>query len=188
MRSSRNASRISGICSQHVANKVFGFAGWSGSGKTTLMERVIAHLAGQGVRVALIKHAHHAFDVDQPGKDSWRHRAAGATEVLISSANRWALMHELRGEPELTLKQAVSRLSPCDLVLIEGFKREAMPKLEIWRAELGKPLLFADDSNILGLISDDTLPISLREPSMARFGLAQVAEIAAFVMHHSRAL
>ena len=165
--------------------KVFGFAGWSGSGKTTLIERVISFLAGSGVRVSLIKHAHHEFDVDQPGKDSYRHRAAGASEVLVSSANRWALMHELRGEPELTLRQAIARFNPCDLVLVEGYKRESIPKLEVWRAEIGKPLLFPGDPNIVALATDDALPSGVTEPSFSRFGLADVGKIAEFVMHHS---
>ncbi len=168
--------------------KVFGFAGWSGSGKTTLIERVIGHLTRQGVRVSLIKHAHHEFDIDQPGKDSWRHRTAGASEVLISSGNRWALMHELRGEPELSLPQAIRQFNPCDLILVEGYKREPIPKIEIWRAELGKPLLFPTDSNIRGLATDDTLPSAVQEPTLHRFGLAQVAEIADFALHHSCAV
>jgi molybdopterin-guanine dinucleotide biosynthesis adapter protein len=168
--------------------KVFGFAGWSGSGKTTLIERVIGHLTSQGVRVSLIKHAHHEFDIDQSGKDSYRHRAAGASEVLISSANRWALMRELRGEPELSLRQAIARFSPCDLVLVEGYKREAIPKIEVWRAELHKPLLFPVDPSILALAADDPLPTGTLEPRLGRMGLAQVAEIAKFAMHHSSAV
>jgi len=170
--------------------RVFGFAGWSGSGKTTLIEKVITHLAGSGVRVSLIKHAHHAFDVDQPGKDSYRHRMAGASEVLISSGNRWALMHELRGEPELSLAEAIAQFSACDLVLVEGYKREPIPKLEIWRAELVKPLLFPTDSSILGLATDDSLPSAVsgvREPRLDRFGLGDTQSIAAFVLRHSRA-
>jgi molybdopterin-guanine dinucleotide biosynthesis adapter protein len=163
-------------------HKVFGFAGWSGSGKTTLIERVIAELVAQGKRVSLIKHAHHAFDVDQPGKDSHRHRSAGASEVLISSANRFALMHELRGKSELSWQDAVTRLSPCDLVLIEGYKRAPIPKLEIWRAEIAKPMLFPTDSHIVGLASDDELPAGVAEPSFARFGLNDIAAIAAFAL------
>ena len=173
------------------SKKVFGFAGWSGSGKTTLIERVISHLAESGVRVSLIKHAHHAFDVDQAGKDSHRHRSAGASEVLISSANRWALMHELRGEPELALARAIGQFSACDLVLVEGYKREAIPKLEIWRAEVGKPLLFPTDPNILGLASDDPLPRAVAdpgEPNFLRFGLADVRQIAEFAMRRARTM
>ena len=171
-----------------MSQKVFGFAGWSGSGKTTLIERVISHLAGSGVRVSLIKHAHHEFDVDQPGKDSYRHRLAGASEVLVSSAHRWALMHELRGAPELTLNQAIAQLSPCDLVLVEGFKRGSIPKLEVWRAEVGKAMLFPGDPNIVALATDDPLPSDVREPRLSRFGLEDVGSIADFVMHHSCAV
>jgi molybdopterin-guanine dinucleotide biosynthesis adapter protein len=174
--------------SQKNPQKVFGFAGWSGSGKTTLIERVIAHLSERGLRVSLIKHAHHEFDVDQPGKDSYRHRTAGASEVLVSSANRWALMHELRGEPELTLRQAIGQFNPCDLVLVEGFKRESIPKLEVWRAEVGKALLFPTDHNIVALATDGPLAPDTEEPSFARFGLAQVREIAEFALHHSCAI
>lgn len=171
------------------SKKVFGFAGWSGSGKTTLIEQVISHLAGIGVRVSLIKHAHHAFDVDQAGKDSHRHRTAGASEVLVSSATRWALMHELRGEAELSLAQAIAQFSACDLVLVEGYKREQIPKLEIWRAELGNPLLFPTDPNILALASDDSLPPAvapLGEPNFFRFGLAEVGKIADFALRRAR--
>lgn len=171
-----------------MTQRVFGFAGWSGSGKTTLIERVIAHLSARGLRVSLIKHAHHEFDVDQPGKDSYRHRAAGASEVLVSSANRWALMHELRGAPELTLREALDQLNGCDLVLVEGFKRESIPKLEVWRAEVGKALLFPGDPNIVALASDGAPPQAEPEPSFARFGLDQVGEIAEFALHHSCAM
>ena len=134
--------------------KVIGIAGWSGAGKTTLLTRVIPCLTARGLRVSTIKHAHHAFDIDQPGKDSHTHRMAGATEVLVSSANRWALMHELRGAPELTLGALLEKLSPVDLVLVEGFKREAHPKLEVFRASVGKPLLAPDDQNIVAIASD----------------------------------
>ena len=134
--------------------KVIGIAGWSGAGKTTLLTRVIPLLTARGLRVSTIKHAHHAFDVDQPGKDSHTHRMAGATEVLISSANRFALMHELRGAPEMTLHALLDKLSPVDLVLVEGFKREAHPKLEVYRAAVGKPLLHPDDPNIVAIASD----------------------------------
>ena len=126
--------------------KVIGIAGWSGAGKTTLLTRVIPRLTARGLRVSTIKHAHHAFDIDQPGKDSHTHRAAGATEVLVSSANRFALMHELRGQPELALGALLEKLSPVDLVLVEGFKRETHPKLEVYRAAVGKPLLAAGRS------------------------------------------
>ena len=137
------------------ALRVFGFAGWSGSGKTTLIEHVIPRLAASGLVVSLVKHAHHSFDVDQPGKDSFRHRHAGCSEVLVSSAARWALIHELRGGTELALSEALERLSSCDIALVEGWKRAPIPKLEIWRASLGKPLLHPLDSHILGIATDD---------------------------------
>jgi molybdopterin-guanine dinucleotide biosynthesis adapter protein len=134
--------------------RVFGFAGWSGSGKTTLIEQVIPRLVARGLRVSLIKHAHHGFDVDRPGKDSYRHRHAGCTEVLVTSGARWALMHELRGDAELTMAQALSRLAPCDLALVEGYKASSIPKLEIWRARVGKPLLYPDDPHIVAIATD----------------------------------
>lgn len=134
--------------------KVFGFAGWSGSGKTTLIERLIPLFVGRGLTVSLIKHAHHGFDVDQPGKDSYRHRRAGASEVLVSSGQRWALMHELRGAPEPGLDELVQHIAPCDLLLVEGFKKEAIPKLEVYRAQVGMPLLFTDDPYIVAVASD----------------------------------
>src|ERR1043165_5458566 len=121
--------------------KVIGIAGYSGSGKTTLIEKVIPLLGAGGLRVSLVKHAHHEFDIDQPGKDSWRHRHAGCSEVLVSSSVRWALIHELRGEQELSLAEALGRLSPCDLVLVEGYKLAPLAKLEIWRPSVGKPKL-----------------------------------------------
>ena len=111
--------------------KVFGFAGWSGSGKTTLIEQVIPAITARGLRVSVIKHAHHGFDIDKPGKDSWRHREAGASEILLVSDQRWVLMHELRGAPEPDLDAQLAHLSPCDLVLVEGFKAVQIPKLEV---------------------------------------------------------
>src|SRR5437667_7995384 len=133
--------------------RIIGLAGWSGSGKTTLLAKVIPRLVVRGLKVSTLKHAHHGFDVDQPGKDSHTHRAAGATEVLVSSANRWALMHELRGEDEMTLDTLLEKLSPVDLVLVEGFKREAHPKLEVYRASVGKPPLHPGDPNIVAVAS-----------------------------------
>jgi molybdopterin-guanine dinucleotide biosynthesis protein B len=141
--------------------KVIGIAGWSGAGKTTLLTRVIPCLAARGLRVSTVKHAHHAFDVDQPGKDSHTHREAGATEVLVSSATRWALMHELRGEPEWTLHALLQKLSPVDLVLVEGFKTQSHPKLEVYRAVVGKPLLHPDDENIVAIASDGVVEASV---------------------------
>lgn len=150
--------------------KVIGFAGWSGSGKTTLVEQVIGLLEARGLVVSLIKHAHHDFDIDYPGKDSWRHRHAGCREVLVTGGKRWAVMHELRGRDELSLNEALAQLSPCDLVLVEGFKRQPIPKIEIYRAEIGKPLLFPDDPNIIAVASDvphaTTLPqLDLNDPA-----------------------
>ncbi len=138
--------------------RVIGLAGWSGSGKTTLLARLIPLLTGEGLRVSTIKHAHHNFDVDKPGKDSWTHRQAGASEVLVVSITRWALMHELRGDAEPSLTELLGKLSECDLVIVEGFKREPIPKIEIWRAEVGKPLLHPDDPAIVLLTSDDPCP------------------------------
>jgi molybdopterin-guanine dinucleotide biosynthesis protein B len=141
--------------------KVIGIAGWSGAGKTTLLTRVIPCLTGRGMRVSTIKHAHHDFDVDQPGKDSHTHRSAGATEVLVSSANRWALMHEMRGEGEMALDALLAKLSQVDLVLVEGFKKQAHPKLEVYRAVVGKPLLHPDDQNIVAIASDGAVEASI---------------------------
>ncbi len=134
--------------------QVFGFAGYSGSGKTTLIEQLIPRFVLRGLRVSLIKHAHHSFDIDQPGKDSYRHREAGASEVLITSAQRWVLMHELRGEEEPSLFDQLERFSPCDLVLVEGYKHAAIPKLEVHRPAVGKPLLHPTDPNIVAIAAD----------------------------------
>jgi len=162
--------------------KLFGFAGWSGSGKTTVIEQVVPHLRDRGLSVSLIKHAHHNFDIDQPGKDSYRHRRAGCSEVLITSPLRWALMHELRGEPELTLPETLQRLSPCDLVLVEGYKRAAIPKLEVHRPAIGKPLLYPDDPQIIGLATD--LPDQFRDARLPVLDLSNVNGIAEFVIAH----
>jgi molybdopterin-guanine dinucleotide biosynthesis protein B len=157
--------------------RVFGFAGFSGSGKTTLIEKLIPCLTGRGLRVSLIKHAHHGFDVDRPGKDSWRHREAGCSEVLVTSSKRWALMHELRGAAEPSLDDLVSRLSPCDLVLVEGFKREPIPKLEVYRAGDGADLLFPHDPHIVG-IATDALPAT----RLPVFRLDEIERIADFLL------
>jgi molybdopterin-guanine dinucleotide biosynthesis protein B len=138
--------------------RIIGFAGWSGSGKTTLIRKVIPRLTARGLRVSTLKHAHHGFDLDQPGKDSFFHRAAGATEVIISSAKRFAILHELREEPEWDLPALLQKISPVDLVLIEGFKRDPFPKLEVHRAANGKPLLQPDDPHIIAIASDQPLP------------------------------
>jgi molybdopterin-guanine dinucleotide biosynthesis protein B len=146
--------------------KVIGIAGWSGAGKTTLLTRVIPCLIARGMRVSTIKHAHHDFDVDQPGKDSHTHRTAGATEVLVSSANRWALMHEMRGEGEMALDALLAKLSLVDLVLVEGFKKQAHPKLEVYRAAVGKPLLHPEDPNIVAIASDGKVAASVSVVSL----------------------
>ncbi|MBV9653497.1 MAG: molybdopterin-guanine dinucleotide biosynthesis protein B [Acetobacteraceae bacterium] len=134
--------------------RVIGVAGWSGAGKTTLIRRVLPVLIRRGLRVSTIKHAHHGFDVDQPGKDSWVHREAGATEVLVASAARFALMHELRDEPEPALPDLLARLMPVDLVIVEGFKRDSHPKIEVRRQSVGKPPLYPDDPAIVAVASD----------------------------------
>lgn len=164
--------------------RVFGFAGWSGSGKTTLIERLIPRFVAGGLAVSLVKHAHHEFDVDVPGKDSWRHRHAGCTEVLLSSSVRFALMHELRGAPELTLGQAIGRLGPCDLVLVEGYKRAPIPKLEVWRESLGKPLLHPDDPHVRGVAAD---PPGSLTAGLPVFALGDLDAIATFVLDEAAA-
>jgi len=140
---------------------VFGFAGYSGSGKTTLIEQVIPRLVAAGRKVSVIKHAHHRFDFDTPGKDSWRHRQAGATEVLLTTDQRWVLMHELRGQPEPGLEAQLAHMSPSDVVLIEGFKTAAIPKIEVHRPALGKPLLHPDDPWIQAIATDAPLDVPL---------------------------
>jgi len=138
--------------------RIIGLAGWSGSGKTTLITKLIPRLISRGIKVSTLKHAHHGFDLDQPGKDSFFHRTAGATEVIISSAKRWAILHELREEPEWDLRGLVAKMSPVDLVLVEGFKRDAFPKLEIHRTANGKPLIHPEDPHIVAIASDIALP------------------------------
>jgi molybdopterin-guanine dinucleotide biosynthesis protein B len=138
--------------------RVIGLAGWSGSGKTTLLGKVIPCLVGRGLKVSTLKHAHHGFDVDRPGKDSHAHRMAGATEVLIGSAARFALVHELRGAPEPALTDLLAKLSPVDLVIVEGYKAAPIPKLEVYRGAVGKPLLNPHDHCIVAIASDVPLP------------------------------
>ena len=161
--------------------KLFGLAGWSGSGKTTLLERLIPEWTARGLRVSTIKHAHHAFDIDHPGKDSHRHRSAGATEVLVGSARRWALIHELRDEPEPCLDALVARLSPTDLVIVEGFKRHDHPKLEVHRAANGKPLLYPDDPAIRAIAADTRV-----DAPLPRFDLDDIGTIARFIWDTAR--
>ena len=160
--------------------RIFGLAGWSESGKTTLMTALIPKLLARGVTVSTVKHAHHAFDIDQPGKDSWRHRKAGACEVLIASDQRWALMHELREEPEPPLDRLIAQLSPVDLVLVEGFKHHPHPKIEVRRPSLGKPPLYPDDPSVVAVASDELLP-GLAVPWLP---LSDPAAVACFIIEH----
>ena len=141
--------------------KVIGLAGWSGAGKTTLLARLIPLFLRRGLRVSVIKHAHHNFDVDVPGKDSWVHRQSGATEVLVSSTRRWALMHELRGAEEPRLPELLAKMSKVDLVIVEGFKREPHRKIEVHRAANQKPLLFPEDPGIVGIATDTAVETAL---------------------------
>ena len=159
--------------------KTFGFAGWSGSGKTTLIEKLIPLFVRRGLRVSLIKHAHHTFDVDHPGKDSYRHRQAGASEILVTSSRRWVLMHELRGAPEPPFDEQLKRLSPCDLLLVEGFKFAPIPKLEVWRAVTGEPLLHPNDSHFVALVTDTKV-----ETRLPVLDLNNADAVAAFVLSH----
>ena len=158
--------------------KLYGVTGWKNAGKTVLMERLIADITARGLTVSTVKHAHHAFDVDQPGKDSHRHRAAGAAQVLVASRNRWALMTELRAAPEPTLDQLLARLDPVDLVLVEGYKRDRHPKIEARRTETAQDLIAACDGTIEAVASDQPIP-GLAVPV---FHLDDVRAIADFIL------
>ena len=160
--------------------RIFGLAGWSGSGKTTLMTALIPEFVARGIAVSTLKHAHHSFDVDQPGKDSWRHRQAGAREVLVSSQNRWALMHEMRGAPEPSFDELARLISPVDLLLVEGFKRHPHPKIEVHRPSIGKPPLFPDDPFVVAVASDERLQ-GLPLPVLP---LADAGMVADFILDH----
>jgi molybdopterin-guanine dinucleotide biosynthesis protein B len=162
--------------------RVMGLAGWSGAGKTTLIVKLIPHLREKELSVSTLKHAHHAFDVDQPGKDSYLHREAGACEVLIASSRRFALMHELRGAPEPRLAELLARMAPADLILVEGFKRDKLPKLEVHRAQNGKPFLYSEDPAIVALASDasEGLP-----PHLPHAHLDDIAGIARLILAHA---
>ncbi len=157
--------------------KVYGIVGWKNAGKTGLMERLVTEITGRGFRVSTVKHAHHTFDVDHPGKDSHRHRMAGATEVLLSSRNRFALMHELRDSEEPTLEYLLSKISPVDLVLIEGYKRDKHLKVEAHRAETGNPLIAPNDPTVRAVASD--VPLDLDRPV---FDLNDAPAIADFIL------
>jgi molybdopterin-guanine dinucleotide biosynthesis adapter protein len=159
--------------------KVIGIAGYSGSGKTTLIEKVIPVLVGEGLRVSLIKHAHHEFDVDQPGKDSYRHRHAGCAEVLVSSSKRWALMHELRGAPEPSLQDLLKQVSPCDLVIVEGYKTEPIAKIEVHRCASHTPLLHPDDPHVVAVATDELL-----ETDLPQIDVNDAAAVARFIIRH----
>ena len=160
---------------------MIGLAGWSGAGKTTLLRGLIPALVGRGLRVSTVKHAHHAFDVDQPGKDSWLHREAGASEVMVASAARWALMHEHRGGPEPELPELLARMSPVDLVLVEGFKRGGHRKIEVHRAAVGKALLHPGDPTIVAMAADPVMAAGV--PCVA---LGDVAAVAGLVLEHAQ--
>jgi molybdopterin-guanine dinucleotide biosynthesis protein B len=169
--------------------RTFGLAGWSGSGKTTLIDNLLPELVARGIRVSTVKHAHHDFDVDQPGKDSWRHRQAGASEVLVASGRRWALMHELRGEAEPDLVELVRHMSPVDLLIVEGFKRHPMPKLEIVRPSLGKAPLWPDDPSVRALATAEPLPQDWRDRlRMPIFDLSDAGPIADFILANAAPL
>jgi molybdopterin-guanine dinucleotide biosynthesis protein B len=164
--------------------RIIGLAGWSGAGKTTLVAKLIPSITARGLTVSTLKHAHHAFDVDQPGKDSYMHRMAGASEVLVSSQNRFALMRELRGAPELTLAELLGKLSPVDLVIIEGYKRDPHPKLEVFRASVGKPLIHPDDPHVVAIASDVVLP-QMRVP---RVGIDDTDAVIDILLEHAAPL
>lgn len=159
--------------------KVVGFCGYSGSGKTTLVEQLVVRLRLAGQRVSVVKHAHHQFDIDQPGKDSHRHREAGATEVMITSSQRWALMHELRGTPEPSLEEQLKNFAPCDVVIVEGWKHQQMPKIEVHRKLADKPLLFPNDPSVVAIATDETL--ATHKP---QFGLDDAEGVAKFIIAH----
>ncbi|NDI12854.1 MAG: molybdopterin-guanine dinucleotide biosynthesis protein B [Rhodobacteraceae bacterium] len=159
--------------------KIFGVTGWKNSGKTGLMERLITEFTARGLTVSSIKHAHHSFDIDHPGRDSYRHRDAGARQVLLASRNRWALMHELRNEDEPSLGDLLKQLLPVDLVLIEGYKRDRHPKIEAHRKETGQPLIAPEDETIVAVASDTSVTID--RPVL---DLNDTASIANFIAQH----
>jgi molybdopterin-guanine dinucleotide biosynthesis adapter protein len=164
--------------------RVLGIAGWSGSGKTTLLTRLIPALSKRGLRVATVKHAHHEFDVDRPGKDSYEHRKSGACEVIVSSERRWVQMHELGNEPEATLAQLLARISACDLILVEGFKNERHPKLEVFRVENGRQPLHPDDDRIVAIAADRNFPGA----KLPQVDLNDIPAVAAAVLEHAAPL
>ncbi|SMX37793.1 molybdopterin-guanine dinucleotide biosynthesis protein B [Maliponia aquimaris] len=167
--------------------RLYGVIGWKNAGKTGLMERLVREITGRGLTVSTVKHTHHSFDVDQPGKDSWRHRNAGASEVILASRNRVAHMIEMRDAPELRLDQLLARLAPVDLVLVEGYKRESHPKIEAFRAGTGNPLIAQDNATVRAVASDTPLVLdrpvfdlndtqAITDFILAEVGLARAAE------------
>ena len=163
----------------HFRMKIIGIAGFSGSGKTTLIEKLIPILVREGLRVSLVKHAHHEFDVDQPGKDSYRHRHAGCAEVLVSSSKRWALLHELREAAEPSLADLLKHLSPCDLAIIEGFKSAPIPKVEVHRRAGHTPLLHPDDAHVVAIATDEPL-----DTPLPQIDLDDAEAVARFILKH----
>lgn len=161
--------------------KALGIAGFSGSGKTTLIEKLLPRLRAAGLRVAVIKQSHHDFAVDVPGKDSWRHRAAGAQEVLLTSPHRWMLVNELRGAPEPGLAEHLRRLSPCDLVLVEGYKHAEIPKLEVWRAANARAWLHPEDTHFIAVAADQTPPGTIRH-----LPIDDIEAILAFILEYAQ--
>jgi molybdopterin-guanine dinucleotide biosynthesis adapter protein len=162
--------------------KIFGLVGWSGSGKTTLLVSLLPELVGRGITVSTVKHTHHNVDVDKPGKDSYRHRNAGATEVVLLSSSGWTVMHPLRGAPEPTTEELMTRLTPVDLLLVEGFKKHPHDKLEVHRPALAKPLLCRDDPTVVAVASDTPV----EEHGLTTLDLNDVVAIADFVIDHCR--
>ena len=165
--------------------KLYGVTGWKNSGKTGLMERLVTEITSRGLRVSTVKHAHHTFDVDQPGKDSHRHREAGAEQVLLVSHRRWALMHELREAPEPGLNELLQQLAPVDLVLVEGYKRDRHPKIETHRAETGQSLIALNDETIRAVASDSPAQISASVPGTPVFDLSDTVAIASFILQET---
>ncbi|HEY0858998.1 MAG TPA: molybdopterin-guanine dinucleotide biosynthesis protein B [Albitalea sp.] len=179
----RNESKL---CETVGRMKVFGVAGHSGMGKTTLLERLIPELSSRGLVVSLIKHSHKNVDIDRPGKDSFRLREAGCKEVLLLGNERWALMHELRGDEEPPLDYLLDRMQHCDVVLIEGFKSGGFPKLEVWRAALARPTLFPDWPGIKAVACDTVPQADVHGPDLIHLDLADTASIADFVLTHAQ--
>lgn len=162
--------------------RVIGVVGWKNNGKTTLVVRLVEHLVARGLRVVTVKHAHHGIDLDQPGKDSWRHREAGAAEVVLATSRRWILMHELKDEPEPPLTELLAKLAPADLVIVEGFKGTSLPKIEVHRAERGTALIARDDANVVAVASD----VVLADLDVPVLHLDDIPAIAEMALRHAR--